>query len=180
METLTTYFSLVPKSKSIFFYNENHIKEFSLHADFVITLSLIFELYTENTTFLKQILSILLILAFLLPTSSKLWTFISFKINQEYIAQTLCVNKAKPQSNCHGSCHLNKQIKLAEAKEKEANQIPSVLTEKTEVVYFTFPNFGVNLIKREILLSKEELNAFYLMGKTPFFVHEIFHPPSFC
>lgn len=33
-----------------------------------------------------------------------------FYINQQEIAQTLCENKARPESDCHGHCQLKKEL----------------------------------------------------------------------
>ena len=49
--------------------------------------------------------------------------FTSFKLNQNYIAATLCVNKNKPQLHCEGKCYLTKKLKQADEKEKSAGQV---------------------------------------------------------
>lgn len=33
-----------------------------------------------------------------------------FKLNQSEIERLYCVNKAKPEKQCHGKCHLKKQL----------------------------------------------------------------------
>lgn len=35
---------------------------------------------------------------------------IDFKINQDFIAEFLCINKDEPESTCHGKCQLTKQL----------------------------------------------------------------------
>lgn len=37
-----------------------------------------------------------------------------YQVNQEYVAKELCVNKAKPQLQCNGKCHLMKQLRKLE------------------------------------------------------------------
>ena len=44
-------------------------------------------------------------------------TYLKFKLNQEYIAKVLCVNKANPQMKCNGHCYLMKQYKKAQQEE---------------------------------------------------------------
>lgn len=34
----------------------------------------------------------------------------SFKLNQTYIAQNLCINRLNPASNCNGKCYLMDQL----------------------------------------------------------------------
>ncbi|MBK8567882.1 MAG: hypothetical protein IPN76_32310 [Saprospiraceae bacterium] len=36
--------------------------------------------------------------------------YAGFRFNQTEIEQLYCVNKAKPQKQCHGKCHLKKQL----------------------------------------------------------------------
>ncbi|GGD21719.1 hypothetical protein GCM10011368_24680 [Hyunsoonleella pacifica] len=36
--------------------------------------------------------------------------YIEYVLNQDYIAEFLCVNKDKPKLQCNGKCHLAKQI----------------------------------------------------------------------
>jgi hypothetical protein len=36
--------------------------------------------------------------------------YMGFKLNQANIERLYCVNKAQPQKQCHGKCHLNKQL----------------------------------------------------------------------
>ena len=49
--------------------------------------------------------------------------FTSFKLNQTYIAATLCVNKNKPEVRCEGKCYLTKKLKQADEKEKSPDQV---------------------------------------------------------
>lgn len=34
-----------------------------------------------------------------------------FKLNQNYIEQNLCINKNRPELECHGKCQLEKELK---------------------------------------------------------------------
>lgn len=79
---------------------------------------------------MRQTLSILLTLTVLLPALNKAWIIIDFKINQEYIAKVLCINKDNLQNTCNGKCHLKRQLK-----ETEEKQIPAALKEKAELEF---------------------------------------------
>lgn len=59
---------------------------------------------------LKKLISILLIIAFFVQSTSQLWIWVSFKINQEYIAANLCINRFEAIPLCKGSCFLEKQL----------------------------------------------------------------------
>lgn len=54
----------------------------------------------------------------------KVGVIVSWKFNQTYIAENLCINKNKPEMKCDGKCHLQKQLKSIEDKsdtEKDAS-----------------------------------------------------------
>lgn len=39
---------------------------------------------------------------------------LDFKMNQVYIASTLCINRDNPNSSCHGKCYLKKNLQKDE------------------------------------------------------------------
>ncbi len=43
--------------------------------------------------------------------------YLEYALNQDYIAEFLCVNKDKPQLQCNGKCHLAKQIEKQQEQE---------------------------------------------------------------
>src|SRR5690554_4831329 len=51
----------------------------------------------------------MLLKAFLAPA-----IFIDFKLNQDYIAKVLCINREKPQLECNGQCILMKKMEQAQ------------------------------------------------------------------
>ena len=48
--------------------------------------------------------------------------YAAFEVNQNYIATTLCENKARPWMHCNGQCYLMKKIKATEEKEKKQEE----------------------------------------------------------
>lgn len=82
---------------------------------------------------MRQIFSIVLILAIALHLFSELGIYISFKINQDYISKNLCVEKDIPNSTCHGCCQLKKKLKTSE-EQKEEN--PQSTNKKPEIQFF--------------------------------------------
>ena len=59
---------------------------------------------------MKNILSYFLALIICLPLFSKVSVVLVWKINQKYIIENLCVNKAKPVLKCKGKCHLMSKL----------------------------------------------------------------------
>lgn len=58
--------------------------------------------------------SVLLMALSLLTGFQQAITVVHFKLNQEVIEQKFCINKNKPALQCHGSCHLKKQLEETE------------------------------------------------------------------
>lgn len=63
-----------------------------------------------------------LMLIILLQFFGKVSVFVSFKMNQKYIANNICEKKDIPQNTCEGGCFLKKELqKEAEKAEKTKN-----------------------------------------------------------
>jgi hypothetical protein len=119
---------------------------------------------------LKHFLSGILILSVVSFQFSETLIFISFKINQEYIAKNLCVEKDVENSTCKGCCQLKKKL---ENQEKQKEQLPPSQTNKNNVDFFAqeitqikqfFPFLGITKSVLTLQFSK------YLLFR-------VFHPP---
>ncbi len=65
---------------------------------------------------------ILFLLAFYTLTSCRVaLPLMEYALNYRYIVAELCVNKAKPELNCCGKCHVKKQIAAANDTENSSN-----------------------------------------------------------
>ncbi|GLU54422.1 hypothetical protein Dfri01_38830 [Dyadobacter frigoris] len=59
----------------------------------------------------------------MLPTISPWGTIVYFRLNQEFIARTLCENREQPLAMCYGKCYLAKILKQQkEQEDKETAQ----------------------------------------------------------
>lgn len=104
-----------------------------------------------------------------------MWIIVSFKINQDSIAKTLCVKKEIKNNTCQGKCHLKKQ--LDKVNEEEQKQAPTSQKEKAEVLFchthkpYDFWEFA------DLYLSK--LNASYQNNFYNYsYITDIFRPPT--
>ncbi|MEY3956556.1 MAG: hypothetical protein RLZ73_1011 [Bacteroidota bacterium] len=69
-----------------------------------------------------------------------------YRINRDYIAENLCVNRDKPMLNCNGQCYLAKKLKAAEEKEafrKNARSCIKLSSDSTGL-YSAFHLFGTS------------------------------------
>jgi hypothetical protein len=107
---------------------------------------------------------------------SKVWIFVSFKINQDYIAKNLCENRAKPILKCNGKCQLMKKLKQAE--NEEEIQTPQTIKEKIEVLYcLNQSNFNVSQ-KLDFEVKKQSFFDYHFQYSSSYLTG-IFRPPKF-
>jgi hypothetical protein len=123
---------------------------------------------------MKQTISILLALVVLFSPLQKVWLVVSFQLNQEYIAKTLCENKAKPQLQCEGKCHLKKQLQKAE---QEEQKLPTSQKEKAEITLFYAIShaFDFRFFEAKALTSYPDLKD---CSKPQVATLDIFQPPK--
>ncbi|MBC9931114.1 hypothetical protein [Chitinophaga qingshengii] len=108
----------------------------------------------------------------LLQNFGSVVVFISYKINQAYIAANLCENRNNPSMHCNGKCQLRKQL-LKEEQQEQKN--PYTQKENKEITLFC----------EQLIFSGEapcfdihtELTAFYLIKPTHSPANSVFHPP---
>ncbi len=123
---------------------------------------------------LRKVLSFLLLGAFLLPQFSTVWILLRFKLNQEHIAETLCINLDEPETLCSGKCYLFSQLKQEDKREKETPF--ASLRGKAESGFFAleplpplFPAWEFGPVQKAFF--REALPYTYL------FIFEILRPP---
>lgn len=99
----------------------------------------------------------------------------SYSFNYDYIAESLCVNKDRPEMQCHGKCHLSKQLLEQHHGETSQHQPPSTRGHdisfpvgllSTQEVYFA------QAAPELFLTTHDELNQSHP------FIAEIAHPPE--
>ena len=124
---------------------------------------------------MKKLLSIGLVSLILLQSFSKVWIILSFKVNQDYIARVLCINRDKPGQACNGKCYLMKQMKAQEEQEKK--QLPQKLRDQKEVTFcFDFPLWQITVPADRPAGGKSP--AYILHRHDNPVVGGIFHPPG--
>ena len=68
----------------------------------------------------------------MLPSFGDVIVYAKFKVNQDEIAKTICVQRKLVLNTCNGRCELQKSLKKFEDNEK---QMQNNLKEKLELVY---------------------------------------------
>ena len=120
---------------------------------------------------LKYLFANILIISLLSFQFSELLILTSFKINQDYIAKNLCIEKDIEGSTCKGCCQLEKRITQQEESKKE---MPANTSEKLEINFFAESNLIVENIFSELSILFSAISCIYTFQIT----HQVFHPPQ--
>jgi len=111
----------------------------------------------------------------LIPSFGTLIIYVKFKINQDEIARTICVQSKFPKNTCQGHCALKKSLKQQEENEKE---MQNNLKEKMELVYIQNTQETVSSFITPSYFSSQK-NYFHSDGKPISVVLSNFRPPSY-
>ena len=119
---------------------------------------------------MKQVFAYILILAVLSFQLSEMLVYFSFKINQDYIAKNLCVEKDVKGSSCKGCCQLKKKLEDQQQK-KEA--LPTSQVEKLDI------NFVNHQQGKLVVYQPERKELHFYKGDNYCFqlTQNVFHPP---
>lgn len=121
---------------------------------------------------MKATFSIFLAIIILASSIKELAIVLSFKIQQDYIAKNLCVERDIEDSECGGCCQLNK--KLTEQHEEEKETLPSRKLTNTIDFFYTLKN-ETNLVETGSGLTYQYFRASIYSDKS---TGNIFHPPK--
>lgn len=86
-----------------------------------INLSLICAIFVSDFVLMKCTGSIFLILLIITQTFGPHLMIVAFRMNQQQIAKTYCVNKTRPRMHCNGKCYLAKQLAKLNQNDTEKN-----------------------------------------------------------
>ncbi|MGQ7869108.1 hypothetical protein [Sunxiuqinia sp. sy24] len=119
----------------------------------------------------KQIISILIVLAIGLHLFAELGIYFSFKLNQDCIAEFLCIEKDVPESTCQGCCQLKNKL---EEHEKQKQEAPQSENKKYEIQLFA-DDYG---IVQEQFPNSEIIGNQIVYFKGVLLAYSLFHPPK--
>lgn len=92
---------------------------------------------------MKSVFSITMTMLFLLVSFQQVLIIVHFKLDQKNIEQEFCVNKAKPQLQCHGKCHLRKELEKSDNTDLELTGIGK----KIDMVLASNIEFAIAIVK---------------------------------
>jgi hypothetical protein len=126
---------------------------------------------------MKLFLVPILMMLLLTQAFSKWLVVLEYNLNKDYIAQKLCINKARPKLNCHGKCQMMKRLAEEEKQNSSNTTSHASKIQIQEVLYhneITQPE--IPLLSFSSSTYNEEFPIF--ICNPPVF--SIFHPPALC
>ncbi len=102
---------------------------------------------------MKKVFSIAMTILFLLVSFQQALIVVHFKLNQNAIEKEFCVNKAKPELQCHGKCHLKKEL---QENEKNSDLELRSIGKKIDIALISNIEFAV-FISKEINSNKTSI-----------------------
>ena len=107
-------------------------------------------------------------------TTSDSLSYLLFKINQNYIAKNLCVNRDVEESTCNGSCYLSDKIEETKDVENSHAPLPASIETMPIVLIVQTAEDPVHSFPIEIPIPKgwdDKLESLDYIGS-------VFHPPQ--
>lgn len=125
-------------------------------------------------TTLKKFSIYILSFILLLPTFGSSFTYLNFKLQQEEIAKTICVQRKMVFNSCNGRCELQKSLKRYTDNEKS---MQNTLKEKVDVVYVQeLLTTSYELVQPIVITTKTET----VVNRKPVsFSAYTFRPPAY-
>ncbi|MEL1254229.1 hypothetical protein AAEO57_10610 [Flavobacterium sp. DGU38] len=122
---------------------------------------------------MKRFFVIFLSCMLLVPSFGSFFVYTSFKLNQEEISKTICVQRKMIFNSCNGRCELQKSLKKYADNEK---RMQNNLKEKVEIVYIqNTPTANYKLVTP----IESGVTIFSSSDEKPIAVsNSTFHPPS--
>lgn len=82
----------------------------------------------------KRLLALFLLAVMISANFSRFFAYAGFHANQKYIAENLCINKARPWLHCNGHCYFIKKVKQAAENEKKQGEKDNL--KRLEISFF--------------------------------------------
>jgi len=120
-------------------------------------------------------LAVFCLFAILLRQSMPLLIYAHFKANQQELADKYCENKAKPELECNGQCHLKKEIAKAEEPVQPTKTTKLI---EPEVLVWSIVNKSLTLEPAYFIQAKTTLPNHLVAVYLPPFLSSPEKPPS--
>lgn len=99
-----------------------------------------------------------------------------YAVNYDYIVNTLCVNKSKPEIHCNGKCYLSKELAKTNDSESSPLQKTKNTGQKILDIYILPDITEISVTEKKLFFN---FNFIYETAYSFLFLKSIFKPPVF-
>lgn len=102
---------------------------------------------------MKKLFLYILLVAFAFRPIYFVGQVLYYQLNIDYIIDTYCINKEKPELQCNGKCHLAKQLQVVSTStnDDESSMLHVVSESFFPVFFHTEPNLEKHIIHIHVL-----------------------------
>lgn len=128
-------------------------------------------MFTKST----KIFALITVWVFILNLFYASFVWVDFKINQDYIADNLCIEKDIEESTCNGSCHLKKELEKVEENKGNSKEEPINISQSRIDVFLL-----TSVVKHTEFISVINTQISFGTPKSEVlkgYSTQIFHPP---
>lgn len=127
--------------------------------------------------FIKRIVPFFLVMTILLKTFSLVTTVLLFKINRQFYAEVLCINKNRPELACKGKCVLMQKIQsqMETEQKRESDKFHNILERAFESIFFAKSPSSVEINSPQTHTAA--IGTTLIDGYSLILAAKFFHPP---
>jgi hypothetical protein len=124
---------------------------------------------------MKFIVIPILMLLVLAQAFSKWLVVAEYRMNRDFIAKNLCINKARPKLRCNGKCQMMKRLAEEEKQNSRDNTNNTAKVSTNEVLFCDDVNKPTFPLLTYIITTYNE-EPFLFKPDSP--ISSVFHPPA--
>ncbi len=80
-------------------------------------------IYLPKIELLRKLTATFFIFLYMIAMLRPVQPYVEYVLNQDYIAEFLCINKDKPKLQCNGKCHLVKELEKQQKNEPKGLRV---------------------------------------------------------
>ncbi|CAD0007211.1 hypothetical protein [Flavobacterium salmonis] len=123
---------------------------------------------------MKKCITLIVLMLLAFQNADSLWIIGDFYINQDYIAQNVCINRFDAVPICNGKCYLEQKLK---ANDREEQKFPTVTYREVQLFLQNQIPFSFTVV---FFSLKKEYPMLRAYNQRYSYIFSIYHPPRWC
>lgn len=124
---------------------------------------------------MKKSILLLLLLSFIYQNTSSFWILTSFYINQDYIAENICINRFDAIPMCYGSCYL--QSELSEDTDTKMD-LPLLKMKEIQPLFNQIAVYEYDAVQGLVVDFVQQPSTYVHTKRFNHFIGSVFQPPE--